>query len=549
MAIFTSKAAGLASASGQTTWNEVGTPTTNDTVILSHAVNMDYAVTLAAITFGSGTISTTMTLSAAITVTGDATWQSSTTGQYDAAFFNTLHFASGGKLIFKPASGQTQGFVAATVAKFRLTGDVWMEFDDSDGGVSAYMYRSGVGFGENFRTCHLGDCTSLTLKNMGNASTWGADFTMYGTGNSAISNVFADHSSLRITTNTFLGYTGVPTIDKIASDTPTIVPGNLSLTESLTITLPTAIVSRAVTRNSIFFLHASATRNKFVEYNNISTNLPFGIGTINEYYAGIWDVTQDNPHISLPAGDKVYLECPRVELITDQGDLYPNPGQTTTRLIIPPIRTGTSAGQAFGTIHLPTGSNVNFTLENSVVPAKSLQSAIYSGESTEGSAADKIASVKNNIFYGDSPIIRDLAGSPATDAYPASAFDYNLLDTNLPSGPLGLGIHSSIASSGGTYNANGQTRNGIDFNEERYFATWAQTQNGTLTDANGIALLLADPSLIDDLFDYLFGGWLCTNAEAHGTAEGGGDMGVGYSAPSSGGTYRMDNRLMRPRRF
>lgn len=542
MATFTSKASGLASASGQTTWNEAGTPTTGDTIVDSHGVTYDYAVTLAAITFGSAAIDKTFTLQAAITVTGDATWQSSTTGQYDATRYNTLHFASGGKLILRPASGQTKGFIPATVAKFRLTGDVWIEFDDSDGGVAAYMARGGVGFGQNFRTCLL-DCTSLTLINMGTDSEFGGNFNCYGASNLSVTNVSCDHSSLNIKTNAFFGYSGVLTVDKVAIDTPSGVGG---LSEGLSINVASAVVSRIVSKNAFCYVATTAPPNRIVEYNDFNNGFPFTIAAVGEKYAAILDAAIDNPHLTLPAGDKVYLECPRATLPTDPGDLYPAANQTNTRLLLPPIRTGTQAGKSPWVIHIITGADVDFTLENSVVAAENLLSAIYSGEDfSEGSAANKIASVRNNIFFGDSWLLRDLFATPATDAYPAAAFHHNLLDTNLSTGPLGLGIHSSIASSGGTYNANGQTRNGIDFNEERYFATWAETQNGTETDANGIALLLADPSLVDDLFDYLYGGWLCTNAEAHGTAEGGGDMGIGYVAASTG-RRGMNHRLLRP---
>jgi len=440
MATFTSKAAGLASAGGQTTWNESGTPTTNDTVVLSHAVNMDYPVTLAAITFGSGAIDTTMTLSAAVTVIGDATWQSSSTGQYDATRYNTLHFASGGKLILRPASGQTKGFIPGTVAKFKITGDVWIEFDDADGGVAAYMNRGSAGFGQNFRTCMI-DCTSLRLVNMGSASEFGAYFTLYGTTNLAMTSTFCDHSSIAITVNGNLGYSGVFTINKFAIDSPTHVGGSL---DGAAISVPTAVISRVVSKNANCGITSTAPPNLVVEYNDNERDHPFKIVTVGQKYAGILDAAIDNPHQDLPAGDMIYMEAPRVTLATDPGDLGMPADQTTTRLILPPIRTGTKAGKSPWVIHIPTGSNLNFTIENSVIASKTLLSAIYSGESAEGSAANKIASCKNNIFYGDSYVIRDLAGTPVNDAYPASGFDYNFLDTNLPSGPLGVGIHSTL---------------------------------------------------------------------------------------------------------
>ena len=46
MATFTSKAAGNWSASGQTTWNEVGVPGNGDTVTISHAITVDTNTTI-----------------------------------------------------------------------------------------------------------------------------------------------------------------------------------------------------------------------------------------------------------------------------------------------------------------------------------------------------------------------------------------------------------------------------------------------------------------------------------------------------------------------
>ncbi len=121
------------------------------------------------------------------------------------------------------------------------------------------------------------------------------------------------------------------------------------------------------------------------------------------------------------------------------------------------------------------------------------------------------------------------------DAYPTARFTNNFLATTLSTG-VALGIDSSVVSSGGTYNANGQTKATISFAYPAYFATWEVSKGGSLSDPNAIARLLADPTLVDDLFTYLYNGWKCTDAEARGTAVGGGDMGVGYSAASSGGT-------------
>lgn len=536
MATFTSKAAGLASASGQTTWNEVGTPTTGDTVTLNHAVDLDYAVTLNTIYFGDATVNATFTISDVITVTGGIACQSSG-GQYDAAQFNTLDWATGGKLILKPGSGQSVGIGFGTVGKFRWTGDVWLEFDDSDGGVSAYVTRGGGGFGQNFRTCML-DCDSCTLINMGTASEWGGIFTYFGSTNRSALDITCTNSSIKFEINGFFDFTGVLTINGLAISDPTGVGG---LSEGLTINVDTAVVSNVVSKNAnIYFTDVDTSEGVVRYFDGDSSNLT-GLN-VDTKHATIWNYAKDNPHADLPAGDFVYFEMPQAAISSDYGDLYPASGQTNTRLILPPIRTGASAGLPFANIHLGSGADFNFTLEQSILFVEDLLSGIYSGESEEGSAANKILSVKSNIFYGNGGyVLRDLDASPASDNYPAARFDYNLLDSRLDTGDA-LGIHTSINSSSGTFNANGQTvTGGPTFNNSSAsFAGWGFTQNATTSDTNSIALLLADTSLVGSLFTYLLDAWQCNDAEADATGVGGIDMGVGYEA-----VVRRSGRLFR----
>lgn len=527
MATFTSKAAGLASSAGATTWNESGVPANGDTVTIEHAVDLDYNITLAAINYGVAAANETFTISAEVTVTGSVALDLGG-GWYDAAQFNTLHFDAGGKLIFKPGSGQSSSFNFGVAGKARLTGDVWIEFDDSDGGVSAYMTRGGVGFAQNFRTCML-DCDSCTLINMGTSTEWGGRFTYYGSTNRTSENITCTNSSLKFEKNSFFDYTGVLTIDKLAIDTPIPVGG---LSEGLTINVDTAVVSRVVARDAYIYLNDRDTAGKFCQYFTLEP-VQLTVAAVDSENIIVWDVDYDNPHADLPAGDKVFFEMPKAEIATDPGDLYPAAGQTNTRLIVPPIRTGPSAGLAYASIHLPTGAAINFTLDRSVIHGTNIQAAIYSGENSEGSAADKIAEIKNSIFHSNGGyVVKDLAGTPAEDAYPAAAIHHNLFDSRLDTG-IALGIHSTINSSGGTYNANGQTKSNPQFRNPAYFATWGFTQNATTSDDNSIELLLANPSLIDDCIDFLFEGWQCTDAEADATGEGGVDMGVGYYAASS----------------
>lgn len=521
------------------TWTGGVVPTSADTAECRFNLNIidDWEVLGLSITVNSITV--TLSDNKILTIGNSDFVMSGTT--YSPTAFPTFAMGPGSQVVHKPTSGQTSLFQCTWKAKLNLVGTalnpwIW-KTDLSLGGNKGYFDRAS-------------DSRSLsgTLQHgqfidMGNSTIYGLNLGLFGAVNCVVEDITLTRSSMQCASATYpVAPSGgsIFAINRVACDTPTSVGG---LFEAVNIATANSTLDRMVMYNAgRLTLAASVVATRVLEYKSTGITTPF-YGRANEYYAGIWDVVLDNPHLTLPAGDKVFMEMPRTVISTDRGDLYPVAGQTNTRLIVAPIRTGVDAGQSFAVIHLPTGASVNFTLENSVVPGLG-ESSIYNGESAEGSAANKIASVKNNIFWGSGYVLKDLAGTPVADAYPAAAFNYNLLDTNLSTGTA-LGVHTSVTSSSGTYNANGQTRNGINFVEKRYFATWAETQNGTETDANGIALLLADPSLLDDFFDYIFAGWKCADAEANATGLAGVDMGVGYQAPSTGRTG-MNHRLLRP---
>jgi len=521
------------------TWTGGVVPTSADTAEARFNLNIvdDWEV----LGFSCTVNNRTVTLSdGKILTIGDSDFTMNGTG-YVATNFPIFAMGPGSQVIHKPTSGQLSKFLCSWQCKLNLVGTalnpwIW-KTDLSLGGLPAYFDRTSDSRGVS------GTLQHGEFIDMGNSSNFGVNLGLFGAVNCVVEDILLTRSSFQAASATFpVAPSGgsIFAINRIVCDTPTSVGG---LSEALVVSRANSTVDRLVMNNAgrINF-GATIVATRVLEYRTNGTSTPF-YGRANEYYAGIWNVVLDNPHLNLPAGDKTYMEMPKTVITSDRGDLYPVSGQTNTKLIVAPIRTGVDAGQSFAVIHLPTGASVNYTLENSVVPGIG-ESSIYNGESAEGSAANKIASVNNNIFWGTGYVLKDLAGTPVADAYPAAAFNYNLLDTNLSSGPLGLGIHSTIASSGGTYNANGQTRNGIDFVEKRYFATWAETQNGTETDENAIALLMADPSLLDDFFDYIFAGWKCTNIEASGTGLAGADMGVGYQA--AGGGTGMNHRTLRP---
>ncbi len=80
MAAFTSKAAGNWSASGQTTWNEVGVPGSGDTATVNHAVTVNVSTTVGASLQGTGWAVVGINLTTGAVVTGLAT------GTYRASF-------------------------------------------------------------------------------------------------------------------------------------------------------------------------------------------------------------------------------------------------------------------------------------------------------------------------------------------------------------------------------------------------------------------------------------------------------------------------------
>jgi hypothetical protein len=183
MTAFTSKVdGGNWSASGQTTWNEVGVPGTGDTVTLSHNVTVDVDTIIgsdpgtggtAAITFSSGVAGKTLTIAAGKTLTlrGDFVFGASGTSG-----INRLSMAAGSTLSFKPGSGQKYKFnFASNNSGISCAGSsgshCTVKTDTSLGGLPAWMNQIA------YRSCGMETVTYTDFIDMGDTTNWGVSAT------------------------------------------------------------------------------------------------------------------------------------------------------------------------------------------------------------------------------------------------------------------------------------------------------------------------------------------------------------------------------------
>jgi hypothetical protein len=186
VAAFTSKASGNWSASGQTTWTQVGVPGANDTVTIAHNITVDVNTTIGltafttggtpAITFTGGNL--TVNSSVSLTVSGDINHTAD----------SPVTLASGSTLSFKPPSGQTcvwnqtSNTNSAITCNGTLGSHVTVKTDLSLGGLNT---TSTVGA---FRNQGLVTATYTDFSNFGTATVFGL-ITQIDYNNNAVSSI------------------------------------------------------------------------------------------------------------------------------------------------------------------------------------------------------------------------------------------------------------------------------------------------------------------------------------------------------------------------
>lgn len=576
MAAFTSKAAGNWSASGQTTWNEMGVPGNGDTVTITHAITVDANTTVG--TSGvAGTAAVTINSGGTVTVAAGITWTvrgDILTATANTAVVDVVTLSAGAVLEFdasQAASPSTALYVcrlgnaAGARARFKANGTsgsrCTVRSNASGGNGRFTLGGSNTGFF---------DCTYTDFLRIGDAS------NAFNQSDIATNNA----NSRFVFTNCVFDACG--SISTSAGGTPgaaAVIQWEYNRTKNT--------AGGGIT----FGTNNAATGTRSIKFSvfDKQVTITYGPWTFEDNYCHVamsWNGSASNYHTSwrrnflrtagtgaaaAPAGivydsfiladhasanprfltylagtgtagatvDGVIFEFTGTDA---NGDCMPMPGATgaTTytlvRCIVLPNGGGSQSGDLVSALG---GANITIVAEHNTVCATGNTSGVTVGETYAGYTG-MVSSNRSNIFWNGTgstgyKMYRDVAGNAVQDiASPANA-NYNC-GYNLAAGNNLKGYHASNNTTAMFTSSPGA--NDVDVNPQfvdstRKLATWDASLGGPGTVANALAELakMNDTGYnsaynLTALLTYIRAGFAPTNAALQGTAHDGGDIGA-----------------------
>lgn len=571
MATFTSKAAGNWSASGQTTWNEVGVPGDGDTVTLTHDVIIDTDTVVgsspstggtAAIQFsGSAAQFSSLTVAAGITLTlkGDfiSNGGSGTT--------HKLILGAGCTLKFLPPSGQ----------QYKLTdgGDhgTWFESNGTSGARNTVYTDKSLGGLSCYIKSSVGCVSTYTdFTDLGTATVYGLDtrsLTLYPTTltnctflrcnsrttshtNMTVDNAITDNVFTSSVTRTDTGFSDAHSISHNSGVTATLTISRNSFDGRMYLDFNDKMrfTGNYCPGGMIFDGSSSFTNKTYFANNAIRANDTNFLGPHTGNY--FWCETTDNPHFihmgvnaaSNLVENAIFEATHNTGAITDQGDC---------------VLSSSNDCVITGCISLPTygaanrGAGKLFTLFGSTAGKLSAghntcyHGAAYS-EDTNATAGD-IPYFKDNLIWYDSAGMPKLArvGTGPTDvADPANVLNNAGWNTSATQN----GYQGDWSVVPGSTDVSITSDPFVD--KTRCLATWAAMKGQATTAAAAKALLAANPALITEadtgLLAWVRAGFKVTDPTLEDAGRDGVTIGaMGYVA-AGGGRSGMNNRTLRP---
>ena len=579
MAAFTSKATGNWSASGQTTWNEVGVPGNGDTVTIgAHTVTVDVdtiighspgaADATAAILLNNASARVTVAAGITLTCRGDLKKAASGAG---------VTLSAGAKFKFDATQAGTPDtalYIAAPTG-FSLNSPIFTA-NGTSGSRCEISSVAGGGYGRiavdgfNRLMVEADYCDFIRL---GDASNYGmqvaltfsntfrcSDCTFQNTGGIDCPNGVSDDSHFTLQRCIFSGTTG---------------PQSLDYTPSGAKTTGTRLVDACVFDKVVQFFSprdTTITNNYFHEkftvtdgnWTLFSGNLVRDSEAASMNIAGsvsdcffLEDHTNNNPHfIQVLNYDRAMTVDGCVFEYTGTsavGDciLLANPASARTATITGNIFLPNSAGEDSGTLFSCLGgANVTLVCEHNTCFAGSQGAAV--GETYAGHTG-MISSFKSNIIWDTSArgfkLYDSGSNDSVSDLVSAAAANYNC-GHNLLAGS-NLKGYDALEFSSGSPGANDVDVDPQFVDESRDLAKWDQSLGGVGTVAAALARLQADPTLTaSSLIPYIQAGFAVTNPLLENAGHDGVTIGaMEYQAPSGGGRgmgSKYGHTLLRP---
>lgn len=554
MATFTSKANGNWTTSGQTTWNEVGTPGSSDTVTISHAITISADITLTGLTFtmaaGSSLIGATAGGDVTVTLAGTTfTWHATGTSGSHCTILKT------GSNLFKFASSAGTivydwAYVDATDvdnAAHTLSFPFAMTNQNANQAMAHCVFtRCGCVWGDTIGVDTASTGTTL-LDYLSFPSAPGGEISLYWAGAGPYSG-----STRRVTYSTFL-------------------KSNLYYLDGFTFSDCYFGVPLSALRDAVLM-----ERCVVVENSNGESMASFADMTDVYLLCDHVDPSDrpngttnvGNPHVLVggKAGvtyDGLIFEYPHAQQI-DMGDgIY---GSTTDAviqhcLVLPSAKDGIAACSL---LSITDASGTNQQLFHNTVVGTFCQTVFNEIDPTTG----RVAEAKSNLACATSPsgvqgvgypsgagILTDLGPSVEIDLIPPAAALNNylyhpILYTDGVTGFVTNGFRGHLSAIPDATNLLDTTTGPQFVDSTRNFGNWGihkgATASGDLTD-NAVrrvvyddtrTYLAADPSLISDLIAWVRAGFVPQNEALRGAGHDGADIGaVAMAVVAADGTF------------
>ncbi len=544
MAVFTSKANGNWSSSGQTTWTQVGVPGDGDTVTISHNVIVDVNTTIgsdvgSAIAAGSSSVKTlTINSGVTLTVKGDISVASST-------WLNVI-VSAGGTLRMYPASSAQLKLTAAswplqltcngtaishatiTTDKSRGGLNSWMDVLNSRPGLVTATYTDFFNFGD---TTHSGivsaagssdaavsitNCTFSNCNYKGSfASTFHFDFTFSN-------NVFSSSAALSfgsINRCSFFNFNAA-----LASETRVISGNSFDLSVSYTYNF-------GISHTDNYFgdgfsmtsglgvgwsSDAGFARNTIVHNDTVNV-----IGSAKDCY--FLNTNSGNPHyliiddsLTTPTYTGLIFECTGTggagDCIFTQNVDTGTPTLTVKNCIVLPDSSGKTSGKLISDL---VTTNVAHTVEHNTYCSTGGESGLISMSETQASIAGNVASCRANISWSSTVSTNNYAvfsqpsgPAPAIDAVTVAGYNgfwnpnTGTCFYNSSTSQAGVVGYQNIKISPNTPYPNATVGTGdvsgdpgfVD--STRDIGSWGTTRGADGTAAGALALLAANPALL-----------------------------------------------------